>query len=207
MPLSPPKARQHLHRRQIDLEGYYREDGLFDIEAHITDRKSYTYESKWRGTVPSGYPVHDMSLRVSIDHQLVVREVEAVMDVQPYTMCSDILGNFQKLVGLRIGAGWNRRVREVVGGVEGCTHIAELLGPIATVAFQTMSGDYPKSLMGLDSSGAQASGEKEDTVPFMLNGCYTWNTSSPVVQQDFPDYYQPKERVVILKGLDGGGDG
>ncbi len=50
-------------------------------------------------------------------------------------------------------------------------------------------------------------GEKPDTVPFRLNGCSAWNSSSAVVQQDFPDYCQPKERVVILKGLDGGVDG
>ena len=201
MPLSPPKARQHLHTRDIDLRGYHRDDGLFDIEVHFSDKKTYTYESKWRGDVASGYPVHDMAIRMSIDHDLVVREVEAVMDVQPYTICSDILSNFQKLIGIKIGAGWNRRVREAVGGVEGCTHLAELMGPIATVAFQTMSGEYPKQLMGR-SEGGKIAGQDEAGTPFMINGCHTWSASSPVVKQDYPEYYQAAEAEPI-KIIDG----
>lgn len=108
MPLSP-KPRRHLHTRTIQLEGYFRDDGLFDIEAHIVDRKTYSYESRWRGTVAAGYPVHDMWLRLSVDGDLVVREVDAAMDVQPYTMCSDILDNFQRLIGLRIGGAGTAR--------------------------------------------------------------------------------------------------
>ncbi len=193
MPLSPPKARRHLHTRAIDLKGYYRDDGLFDIEAHFTDRKTYSYESQWRGVVASGYPVHDMSLRLSIDGDLVVREVEAVMDVQPYTICSEVLDNFQRLVGLRIGAGWNKRVREAVGGVEGCTHLGELLGPLATVTFQTMSGDYPRELMGKPprqrGAAAAEGGANDGEALFMLNGCHTWRTDSPVVQRDYPAHY------------------
>ena len=40
MPLSMPKARRLLHTRSIDLRGYYRDDGLWDIEAHFADVKT-----------------------------------------------------------------------------------------------------------------------------------------------------------------------
>ena len=193
MPLSPPKPRQHLHTRTIDLTGYHRDDNLWDIEAHIIDKKTYTYDNKWRGTVASGLPVHDMSIRLTIDWELVVKEVEVVMDVQPYDICSNVLSNFQGIVGLKIGAGWNRRVREVVGGVLGCTHLAELLGPLATVTFQTLSAEYARELMGLES--VPNGDEEEDQVPFMLNGCYTWSPQSPIVKEDFPDFYQAPESI------------
>jgi len=195
MPLSPPKPRQHLHTRTIDLTGYHRDDNLWDIEAHIIDKKTYTYDNKWRGTVASGLPVHDMSIRLTIDWELVVKEVEVVMDVQPYDICSEVLSNFQGIVGLKIGAGWNRRVREVVGGVLGCTHLAELLGPLATVTFQTLSADYARELMGLEPA---AQGDiDEDQVPFMLNGCYTWSPQSPIVQEDYPKYYEAPVTVEV----------
>lgn len=203
MPLSPPKARRHLHTRTIDLKGYHRDDGLFDIEAHIVDRKTYSYDSQWRGVVASGYPVHDMSLRLSVDGDLVVREVEAVMDVQPYNICSEVLNNFQRLVGLRIGAGWNKRVREAVGGVEGCTHLGELLGPLATVTFQTLSGDYPRELMGKpprQRGAASADGANDGEALFMLNGCHTWRSDSPVVQRDYPAHYTGVDAVKIVGG-------
>jgi len=198
MPLSTPNARRHLHSRSIDLRGYYRDDNLWDIEAHIVDVKTYSYDSRWRGTVPAGYPVHDMWLRLTLDHQLVVREVEAVMDVQPYTLCSDVTPNFQRLIGLKIGPGWNRKVRAAVGGIEGCTHLAELLGPIATVTFQTVAGDYAKQLMGMETGQkGKMAGAAEGDTPFMLNGCYTWASDSPVVKEDYPLYYKASERKVI----------
>ena len=205
MPLSPPKPRQHLHTRTIDLTGYHRDDNLWDIEAHIVDKKTYTYDNKWRGTVSSGLPVHDMSIRLTIDWELVVKEVEVVMDVQPYDICSDVLGNFQAIVGLKIGAGWNRRVREVVGGVLGCTHLAELLGPLATVTFQTLSADYARELMGLEPAPR---GEMEaEEEPFMLNGCFTWSPQSPIVKEDFPNYYQAPEVIEVRDlSVDKGGD-
>ncbi len=203
MPLSMPKARRLLHTRSIDLRGYYRDDGLWDIEAHFADVKTYSYESRWRGTVPAGHPVHDMSLRLTLDRDRVVVDIEAIMDVQPYTLCSDITPNFKRLIGVKVGPGWNRRVREAVGGVEGCTHLAELLGPLATVTFQTLSGDYAKELMGM-ATGERGKivGDAAGATPFMLNGCYTWASDSPVVQQDYPLYYKPRSADLI--GTDGG---
>ena len=47
---------------------------------------------------------------------------------------------FDELVGLKIAPGWRRQVQAAIGGRHGCTHITELLGPVATVAYQTMYG-------------------------------------------------------------------
>ena len=202
MPLSPPKSRQHLHTRSIDLKGYYRDDGLFDLEARIVDTKTYTYDAPRTGLVGSGHPVHDMSIRLSVDHSLTVREVEAVMNVQPYGVCSDVLGNFQRLVGLQMGPGWSKRVRKVIGGVMGCTHIGDLLGPLATVAFQTMGGDYVMDLMAKHQSDRKPSGD-EEAMPLMLNGCHAWDISGEIVKKDYPQFYQVPE-VEAIKLMDAG---
>jgi len=37
MPLSPPVGRQHLHTRRVVCQGFFRDDGLWDIEGRITD--------------------------------------------------------------------------------------------------------------------------------------------------------------------------
>ena len=39
MPLSAPLPRSMRHRRAITVEAYLREDGLWDIEARLTDTK------------------------------------------------------------------------------------------------------------------------------------------------------------------------
>lgn len=41
MPLKQPAERERLHTRAIEINGYRRADGRYDIEAHLTDSKSF----------------------------------------------------------------------------------------------------------------------------------------------------------------------
>ena len=81
-----------------------------------------------------------MWIRLTVDTDLVVHDVEACTDHGPYSICGSIVASFQALKGLAIKAGWTLKTRELLGGTRGCTHLVELLGPIATTAFQTV---YP----------------------------------------------------------------
>ncbi len=146
MPLSPPVGRQHLHTRRVTCQGFFREDGLWDIEGRITDEKSYEHANEWRGPLKPGDFVHDMSIRLTLDHKFTIVDVEAVTDKSPYQICGDVAPDFKKLIGLRIGGGFHREVRARLGGVHGCTHIVELLGPVATTAFQTVSSRKARDL-------------------------------------------------------------
>ena len=78
MPLSPPVRRQHLHTRRVTCQGFFREDGLWDIEGRITDTKSYEHANEWRGALKPGELVHDMSIRLTLDHKFTI--VDEVTD-------------------------------------------------------------------------------------------------------------------------------
>ncbi len=54
MPLSPPAPREPIHPRHVVCSGFRRADGLWDIEGHLTDVKSYDFDSRSRGTVAAG---------------------------------------------------------------------------------------------------------------------------------------------------------
>ena len=47
-------ARKHVHTRAIDYRGFERDDGMWDIEAHMTDTKTYAFNNNWRGEVKVG---------------------------------------------------------------------------------------------------------------------------------------------------------
>ena len=138
MPLPEPVARTPAHTRSITYQGFRREDGLWDIEAHMTDVKSYSFQNHFRGTIEAGEPMHEMLLRVTVDDDFVIQEVTAVTDNSPFEICPDIVEAYQSLAGIKMGPGWRRNIRQVVGGVRGCTHLTELLFPMATVAMQTL---------------------------------------------------------------------
>ena len=194
MAFPPAAPRTHLHNRTIDCQGYLRDDGFWDIEARIVDVKTYTVDNRWRGPLEPGNPIHNMGLRLTIDHTFTVREVASTMDDQPHEICHEVLGNFQRLVGLRIGPGWNRKVKELVGGSAGCTHLVDLLGPMATVAFQTTASDAAKAMARkLKPELYPETKAARDKKPFVLNGCYTWRSDSPAVKDLYPLHYTGDE--------------
>src|SRR5215212_3750371 len=83
--LPPPVEREALHVRSIDLRGYRRADGRFDIEGHITDVKTHPLHPPGRDEpMPAGIPVHDMSVRMVVDENLVIADIVAVIDNGPY---------------------------------------------------------------------------------------------------------------------------
>ena len=139
--LSPPVPREAVHKRQINCNGFVRNDGLYDIEAELTDHKTYAFPSDFRGTVTPDLPVHNMILRVTINKERVIQHAEAITITGPYAICPTANEVFHNLVGLQIGPGWRRKVQATIGGRHGCTHITELLGPVATTAYQTLYGE------------------------------------------------------------------
>ena len=194
MPLSPPVGRQLLHTRRVTCQGFFREDGLWDIEGRITDEKSYEHANEWRGALKPGDFVHDMSIRLTLDHKFTIVDVEAVTDKSPYQICGDVAPDFKKLIGLRIGGGFHREVRARLGGVHGCTHIVELLGPVATTAFQTMSSGKARELNRAhraksDPAPKADAPSKPSRKPYVIDTCHAWAADGPVVKRWAPDFY------------------
>lgn len=185
MPLSAPQPREHIHTRAVTCCGYRRADGLWDIEGHLRDTKTYPFSSLDRGTVAPGEPVHDMWLRLTVDDRLIVQAVEAVTEHGPFSICGNITPNYQRLVGLSISHGWTRKTRELLGGIQGCTHLLELLGPIATTAFQTV---YPWLQRQKQLAGEPTDGDDGEP-PVLLNSCHAFASNSPVVERRWPQFY------------------
>ena len=139
--LPQPAPRHHRHDRQIHCQGFAREDGLLDIEAELIDTKSYDFPSDTHGTVKTGTPIHHMQVRITLNFDLEITDAVAVTLHGPYLVCPKGAENIKNLIGLQIGPGWRNKTKAAIGGPKGCTHITELLGQMATTAFQTLYGE------------------------------------------------------------------
>ena len=188
MPLSPPAERDPIHRRRYQFHGFRRKDGLWDIEGHITDVKSYAFPNRYRGEIPAGEPIHDMWIRLTLDDRFVVQAIEAQTDAGPFSLCPAVTPNFDRIVGLTVGPGWRRAIRSRLGGVEGCTHLNELLNAMATAAFQTI---YPIL--------AREKGEASDSSrPPLIDSCHAFASDGEVVREHWPEHYtgEPDQKAV-----------
>ena len=178
MPLSVSKTkRERIHERKVTCVGYRREDGLWDIEGHLTDKKAYDFSSDDRGQVPAGEPVHEMWLRITVDDELVIRATEAATDYAPFKICGGAVENFSKLKDIKIGPGFRKHVAQIVGGTSGCTHLRELLGPMATTAFQTI---VPIKARERNGTAAKSSS--------LIGTCHAYAPDSDVVKRLWPEH-------------------
>lgn len=187
MALPPAAPRKPLHIRSIVCEGFHRDDGDFDIEARILDVKAYGYTEPFRGRRAPGDPVHDMTVRLTVSPDMQVRAIEVDMPETPYGTCQGARAAFQGLKGAHIGPGWRKAVNEAVGGVRGCTHVRELLFPMATVAFQTIGGwssDEPQTSAEQPREAPLRRSER----PYFLDGCISWASDGEIVAQLHPEY-------------------
>ena len=184
MPLSKPTERQLAHTRVVTCHGYRREDDLWDIEGRIVDTKPYRFKNRDRGGwIEADEALHDMSIRLTINIDLEVVDVDAVIDASPYNYCKSANAMARNLVGLRIAPGWTDKSKRAMGLNRGCTHLTELLGPVATTAIQTIASERSR----------RSEANSEQRKPAFLNACHTYADDSPVVKLQWPEHYRGKE--------------
>ena len=183
MPLSPPSPRRALkHTRTISVEGFAREDGLWDIEAHITDIKTIDVALA-SGVRPAHTPLHDLRLRLTVDTTLTIVAAEAASDAVPYPgYCDAITPAYQTLVGLNLMRRFRTDVKDRIGGIAGCTHLTELAQVLPTAAMQAMAGI-------VFGTRDDATGSPFDQKPLQLDRCHALRTDGPAVARFYPRWF------------------
>jgi hypothetical protein len=180
MPLPPPdRPRQSAHRRSITVQAYQRDDGLWDIEGHLTDAWPEPVPMAG-GLLPAGEPMHSMWLRLTVDSTATIVAVQATTDAGPYgrQVCGAITPDYGQLVGVRVARGWRDAIRKLFGRTAGCTHINELAGVMGSAILQALWSEMTGN---------------PDEKPFSIDGCHALASSSAQVAQFFPRWYRPQQ--------------
>lgn len=171
----PFPARELTHSRSISFKGYRRNDRLWDVEGHLTDQRVHDVNFPG-GHRHAGEAIHSMWLRLTVDVTGLIKEVRASTDASPFEgVCGNIVSRYGCMVGVRVGSGYGGHVRRLLGGINGCTHMTELLLSMGTAVMQTLVGEMPMP---------------ENIKPFSLDGCHALDTSGPVVEEFYPRWYR-----------------
>lgn len=186
LPTAAPH-RQLKHRRRIDVQIHSRGDGLWEVDAEISDVKTRDVPMAG-GTRRAGEPIHDMLLRLVVDEQLNIVEAGSETRAMPYPgHCDDHGDAYAQLAGLNLLKGFRRAVRERLGGNRACTHLTELTQVLPTAVIQAFAGDVLKTREG-----------ETDQRPFQIDGCHALRADAPAVRIHYPRWYQApatKQRV------------
>ena len=86
--LPPPSPRKLSHTRTVVYQGFDREDGLWDIEAELTDVKTYGFSVPNERPFPANEPIHGLKIRVTLNNKMVIQDIVTAMDDIPHPECA-----------------------------------------------------------------------------------------------------------------------
>ena len=181
-------SRHLLHRRALDVQVYARDDGLFDVEARLTDTKARDITLA-DGLRRAGEPVHDMVLNLAVDTALNIHEASSQTRWMPYPGACDEHGRaYERLIGLNLMKGFRLGVKERLAGIKGCTHLTELCQILPTAVIQAFAGIVIDTREG-DASGAP---------PFQLDKCHALRRDGATVLSHYPRWYRNGEGAAAV---------
>lgn len=177
MPISPPSPlRQLKHRRTLSVEVFGRDDGLWEVDALLTDVKTRDAPMV-DGVRPAGTPIHELLLRLVVNSQLDILQAGSASEWVPYPgHCSEHGDAYAALAGLNLGRGFRKAVQARLSGTRGCTHLTELAQVLPSAVIQGLVGEV------IDARGDQPG----DAQPFQLDRCHALRTDGPVVRVHYP---------------------
>jgi hypothetical protein len=166
-----------IHQRSYHCEAFDEGDGSIRIRGHLNDTKPL-------GLGPGdGQPlvIHDMSIELLVSVEgFEITAVDTGMDVHPYDHCTGVLPDYQQLVGVSIARGYSRRVRELFGGPNGCSHLGALLQAMGPVAIQASWSLRMGDDEFADPAGAGADpAERAERLRLNTNTCHVWAEGGP----------------------------
>ena len=176
--LPAPVARQAVQTRSLVFRSFRRDDGLIDIDARFADTRPFAYDNAFRGACAAGSALHHMQLRVTLDAKRHIVALQSAMPSTPYTTCDSVQANFQRVVGLSMGRGFRKALRERLGGTEGCTHIVALLDAMAAAAVQAFASNSYRP-RGPDEPAPVRVWRVEE----LVDTCWSYKADGPVMQQ------------------------
>lgn len=177
----PSGSRRPLHTRSVHCTAYLRDDGLIDIEGEMQDITPTGTDLLFK-TIPPGGAIHHMRITMTIDRALVIHDIAVRIQSGPTDSCMEIESAYAGLKGLQIRGGFRQSVKAIVGGINGCTHLTELLGPMATTAMQATM-----AIMRAERNGSRPAQEGGPMPrPALLNTCHTYRMGSQAVDILWP---------------------
>jgi len=148
-------------------------DHAIEVEGDLIDHR---YGPRHQVPLEEGELVHHMVIRLRIrGPAMFIEKAEATMPHHPRQECQVVLPWIQKLEGLRVAPGFTMKVKRVVGGKNGCAHLASLIIAMGESAVQGYWAAY-----GVERGKECA---REQDLKKFINTCYLWREDGPIVKE------------------------
>ncbi len=167
-----------IHTRTLSLVTYPLEGPEIIVEGRLKDERLQTVFDI-SGEILDPGTIHQLVIRLLIrDNPLRIAEAEGEMIQVPMEQCLETLDLIKKIPGLKIKAGFSKQVKDLLGGTQGCAHLAHLL----TVMGQEIVHGWLTHKRKNKNPVPKSIAEIKET-RFLLNSCRMWTEDGPKIKQ------------------------
>ncbi len=166
-----------IHTRDIRLATYAHTNSQVIVHGVLKDQR-YIKVFDITGKVLEPGIIHHMDVKLLIkSNPLTIVDAQAQMIHVPMLECSTTLDTVEKLKGLEIKSGFSRKIRSIMGGNKGCTHLCQLIismGQEIVHGWLTQKrkekSQVPKSLENISEKN------------FLIDSCRLWTRQGPKIK-------------------------
>lgn len=109
-------------------------------EVNMIPDKGYEVRGQWKDDI------HDIRTRILYDYTTYkVLEAEAEIVSAPFDICQQGVESIKELVGVTVGGGYMKTIREKIKSQTGCLHVGELAEYSVTAALNCAAREMPDS--------------------------------------------------------------
>jgi hypothetical protein len=173
---------EEAHQRMIEVTTYKAGPGKVVVEGRLVDRRfreNFLITGEKR---PVG-EIHNMIVRLLVDiASLTIEDVEVNLVKVPREECSDLYDSLSVIKGLRISKGFTLKVKSLLGGVQSCAHLRELVEAMGPAVLQGVF-----SIMAQNESDLRTFSENPQMRKYfadsVVNSCHVWRQEGPELKK------------------------
>ncbi|MBN2078689.1 MAG: DUF2889 domain-containing protein [Spirochaetes bacterium] len=176
------RAGEKAHERRITVSTYEAGRDRVIIEGRLVDDRLNEYYLVTGEKRPPG-EIHHMVVRLLVHtNTFAIEDVEVEMVRTPRDECRELQGSLGVIKGERIVRGFSRRMRDLLGGVRGCTHLLALLLDMGPAALQGIFSNRARSPMDVASMLGDPA-RTEFFLATLLDTCRVWRKDGPAMKR------------------------
>ena len=164
---------EEVHRRDHKISTYKAENHSIIVEGTLFDQRLIDIHH-FSGTIRLAGIQHDMVIRLLVNPDLTIEDVEVEMPGHPHEECPETMESLQQIKGLKISRGFTMKIKELFSQGRGCSHLSELLIAMAPAAVQGFWTAF--------SSDSQPENVDNTVKPFLTDTCWVWRKDGNAIK-------------------------
>lgn len=168
------------HQRRIEMSTYPVDETHILARGRLIEERIKPYYKFTGERVESG-PLHNLEILLLVKiPDLVIEDIEVLAGTLPRADCYRIVHSLDSVKGVAIRSGFTSKVRELTGGVKGCTHLTHLL---CTMAPAVMQGFWAISYQKKHKKSERNSSRALKMGMMLKDSCYAWREEGEAYQR------------------------